>query len=237
MTQINKKNTLIVMCNGPSLGAIDFSLLEGFDTFGLNSAYRYYQENDWWPTYFGCFDFVVTRSHMKEFKALCEGDNPIKRFFFLLEFTDSPRFTLIENLIPFQTSNKWNNSEEDFKNFNDSGNSGSNACQVGACLGYKKIILLGADCNYVERVAGSEVVGNGIYQIQEDPEDNPNYWFKGYQKKGDVYCSPSREHHQRMGWHTLASRSKENGLDIVNCSPQTTLKCFRDSTLKKELGL
>ena len=81
MTQVDKKNTLVVMCNGPSLGTIDFSLLEGFDTFGLNSAYRYYKENDWWPTYFGCFDFVVTRSHMEEFKALCEGDNQIKRFF------------------------------------------------------------------------------------------------------------------------------------------------------------
>ena len=40
---------IIVMGNGPSLKNVDFKLLDGIDTFGLNSAYRAYERLNWWP--------------------------------------------------------------------------------------------------------------------------------------------------------------------------------------------
>ncbi len=62
--------TLVIMGNGPSLKKIDFDLLRSVDTFGLNAAYRAYPRLNWWPTYHGCFDFVVTDSHRDAFKKL-----------------------------------------------------------------------------------------------------------------------------------------------------------------------
>ena len=42
-------DTIVIMGNGPSLKDVDFAKLDGFDTFGLNSAYRAYERMDWWP--------------------------------------------------------------------------------------------------------------------------------------------------------------------------------------------
>ena len=42
-----KSKTIVVMRNGPSLKDVDFDMLEGFDTFGLNSAYRAYERMNW----------------------------------------------------------------------------------------------------------------------------------------------------------------------------------------------
>lgn len=154
-----KDKTLILMGNGPSLSDVDFDLLGGYDTFGLNSAYRAYPRLNWWPTYHGCFDYRVTDNHKENFINLIE-EGKIKRHFYIRDLSDNPRFTHI-NLLPYGSTNKTNNKEQDFKQFHDNGNSGANACSVGICLGYKKIILVGVDCNYVEFVDGSKKDGPG----------------------------------------------------------------------------
>ena len=103
---MNKK-TLVVMGNGPSLKDIDFELLGKFDCFGLNAAYRAYERLNWYPKYYGCFDYVVTKSHAENFKKLVESNSPIERFFYLQQVSDSPKVQKI-SLIPFGASSKWN---------------------------------------------------------------------------------------------------------------------------------
>lgn len=162
--------TIVVMGNGPSLKEVDFSLLEGFDTFGLNAAYRAYYRMDWFPTYHGCFDYRVTDNHRKSFSDLMET-NKIKQHFYIRNFSNRDNYTHI-NLLPFGSTNKMNNSVEDFRNFHDNGNSGANACSVSVCLGYKKIVLLGVDCNYVEFVEGSKTDGPGGLIMEKTPDKN-----------------------------------------------------------------
>ena len=65
--------TIILMGNGPSLADVDFADLEGYDTFGLNSAYRAYERLNWYPTYHGCFDYRVTDNHRDNFINLIEN--------------------------------------------------------------------------------------------------------------------------------------------------------------------
>ncbi|GAI03594.1 unnamed protein product, partial [marine sediment metagenome] len=60
-------DTIVIMGNGPSLKDVDFDMLNGFDTFGLNAAYRAYERMDWWPKYHGCFDYIVTESHKENY--------------------------------------------------------------------------------------------------------------------------------------------------------------------------
>ncbi|GAG76617.1 unnamed protein product, partial [marine sediment metagenome] len=70
MTKNSEKNILVIMGNGPSLKGVDFTLFQQCDTFGLNSAYRTYDKLDFYPTYFGCFDFVVCNHHKDNFAKL-----------------------------------------------------------------------------------------------------------------------------------------------------------------------
>ena len=43
---MSKDKTIVLMGNGPSLKDVDFSMLDGYDTFGLNSAYRAYHRRE-----------------------------------------------------------------------------------------------------------------------------------------------------------------------------------------------
>jgi len=228
-----KKKTLIIMGNGPSLKDVDFDMLEGFDTFGLNSAYRAYPRLNWWPTYHGCFDYRVTDNHKDKFIDLINSGK-IKKHFYIRNLSDKENFQHV-NLLPFGSTNRMNNKIEDFKNFHDNGNSGANASSVGVCLGYKKIILVGVDCNYVEFVDGSKKDGPGGLVMEKTPNKNPNYWFDDYQQKGDEYNVPAGLSFHMPTWNLFAYRAAHANIEVVNCSHITTLRGFKRMTLKEAL--
>ena len=230
---MSKKKILIVMGNAPSLRDVDFSLLDDFDTFGINSSYRAYYRMKWYPTYHGCFDHVVTENHKESFKEFVESSEAVKNFFYLQQVSDDPRVRRIE-LLPFGSSFRWNDSPADFSSFMDNGNSGANACSVGVCLGYEKIILLGIDCNYVEFVDGCKRDGAKLV-MDKTPDTNPNYWFDDYQQKGDEYNVPRGEDFHRPSWNMFAYRAAHANIEVVNCSPVSTLRCFRKGELSEEL--
>ena len=96
---MNKKETIIVMGNGPSLKTLQFSQLEGYDTFGLNSAYRAYMKMGWYPTYHGCFDYLVTENHKHSFKEFVESNQYVKRFFYLQQVSEDKRVKKINFLL------------------------------------------------------------------------------------------------------------------------------------------
>jgi len=223
---------LIVMGNGPSLKEVDFSKLVGHHSFGLNAAYRAYERLAFWPTYFGCFDNVVCKSHASNFSKLIQS-SPIERFFFLdpkhfpKEVHSSPKFQTIN----FQhTGSKLASS---FEHFTDAGNSGANACQCGILMGYKRILLLGCDCNYVERIEGSQQAENRTTLVmKETPVENPNYWFDDYQQKGDRYHVPQAQTWHQPYWKRLAKLAQKGGIQIINCSAISTLDCFPKGALE-----
>lgn len=219
---------LIVMCNGPSLKEIDVkSLLKTEDVFGMNAAYRFFEKEELYPKYFGCFDTKVTNSHRENYIKFIEN-SPIEKAFLLYPICFSPKLTVLTlhgNIGDFSTN---------FENFGYGGNTGANSCQVGICLGYTKIILIGADCNYKEVVDGAENK-NGSLVIKETPEKNPNYFFDDYQRSGDVYNYPQSSVFHKPAWERLSSFAKKNNIDIVNCSHNSKLECFRKSKIEKEI--
>ena len=226
--------TLILMGNGPSLKDVDFDMLEGFDTFGLNSAYRAYERMNWWPTYHGCFDYRVTECHRENFVNLIENSS-IKRCFYIVNISDSPNLQYI-NMKEYGSTNKWNNKLSDYDEFHDNGNSGANASSAAICMGYEKIILIGVDCNYVEFVEGSKKDGAGLI-IEKTPDINPNYWFDDYQQAGDKYNVPRGTDFHLPTWNMFAYRAAHAGVEVINCSPVTTLRCFKKMKLEDALGI
>tara|TARA_R100000808_G_C2150885_1_gene159774 strand:- start:242 stop:934 length:693 start_codon:yes stop_codon:yes gene_type:complete len=229
---MNKK-TLILMGNGPSLKDVDFDRLKEYDTFGLNSAYRAYERMNWYPTYHGCFDYRVTECHKENFINLIEN-SPIKKCFYIVPISEAEGIQYV-NMKPYGTTNKWNSNENDYADFHDNGNSGANACSAAVCMGYKKIILLGVDCNYVEFIDGSKKDGPGLI-IDKTPDKNPNYWFDDYQQAGDKYNIPRGADFHLPTWNTFAYRAAHADIEIINCSPITTLRCFKRMTLKEALN-
>lgn len=229
-----KDKILFVMGNGPSLKNIMnnpkyLEILRNNHTFGLNAAYRAYDKYNFWPTYFGCFDHVVNKSHMKEFENLVLADNSIKEFYFI---GDS---SLKQNLYTKRVSqhikfkkfnfinipiNKYTKISKDFNNYFNSGSSGANALQIGIMKGYKKIVLLGCDCNYVEKVEGANSYDKRYKNrlvISTDIKNNPNYWFSDYQKKGDQFNLPNTDIYQMGSWDNINKCCPED-VKIINCS-------------------
>ena len=226
--------TILLMGNGPSVKNVDFIKLKSseIDTFGLNVAYRIYERLDWYPTYFGCFDYVMTDCHKQNFQDLI-NNSPIQRFFFIREYFTGDKFTHCK----LQGGNFITNPiSKDFTTFFDSGNSGVNACQAAIMMGYTKIVLIGVDQNYTERVPGAIPHPNGSGLVMEyTPESNPNYWFDDYQKEGDNYNAPQLNTYQKPAWESFSTKAKNQGIEIVNCSSISTLECFPKSTLEQEI--
>lgn len=98
-----------------------------------------------------------------------------------------------------------------------------------------KIILLGVDCNYVEFVDGSKKDGPGGLVMEKTPEKNPNYWFDDYQQKGDEYNVPAGLSFHMPTWNMFAYRAAHAGIEVINCSPITTLRGFKRLSLEEAL--
>ena len=244
---INDK-ILFVMGNGPSIGEIMnnpeyLQILKNNHTFGLNAAYRAYEKYDFYPTYFGCFDYVVNESHKKSFENMVLENNPIKEFYFIGNSKDKQNLykqEVIDN-IRFQKFNfihvaidKYHGISESFDEYYNPGSSGANALQIGIMKGYKKIVLLGCDCNYVEEVDG--VIhygekGKSTLELTKNLNNNPNYWFSDYQKKGDRFNLPGTSKFQMGSWENM-SKFCPDDVEIINGSKISKIPYFPKNDFK-----
>jgi hypothetical protein len=122
---------------------------------------------------------------------------------------------------------------QSFSEFTFSGGvAGVIACLVGYLLGYKKILLLGMDCNWV--------TNNNIVDTKQ------TYWFENYFNKTEYnikeFCSEcTPESLQKMhldSWQNLKEMIEVNKLniEIINCTPNSQIPYFNKSNVKTELG-
>ena len=245
-----RSDTLIVLGNGPSLKKeyFDFIKLYDIDTFGLNAAYRFFKEINWYPTYFGCFDYSLTYSHKSNWTEMILDKNiPIKKYF-LLDIPSNESY--IRNIYPDQGILYFN--EEVQKNIKYVGRphnqdgilwpeygtlknklscTGVNAIRTGIELGYKNIIMIGHDANYKppEFFKSVNKEDKHVYKFNKMPNSNPNYFLDNYQQKGDIYCHPgnvlpvwTRFSNLVDDYNNLVS----DKVNIYNCSNISAIKEF-----------
>ena len=232
--------TLFIMGNGPSLAHIMnndkyLDYVKQHDTFCLNNFYKMMKKYNFTPTYYGCFDYVVNENKKEDYSKLVLEENEIKEFYFIgsakkgqslysQEVIDNNRFINF-NFID-KGLNGFSEISKNFDYFVDAGASGANALQIGIMKGYKKIILLGCDCNYVERVTGSNVNSSGQLIIENTIENNPNYWFPEYHSNGDTYNFPQTHVYQIGGWKNI-HKCYPNDVEILNCSEISQIPFFK----------
>jgi len=201
--------TIFIIGNGPSMKKeYLYELIKmNVDTLGMNVAYRFFNKLDWLPTYYTCLDGKVCDSHKGEFIKMMEEDNEIKEFIFYKE--NFPNYKNDRLLLKDSPPN-FKNQRYVFVT------TGSCAVRYAIEKGYKRIVLLGVDANYKEKVAERELMPNtrATFKLKEDPKDNPNYWFDGYQQKGDVYNIPNSPWHKNS-WRELSQQIKEYDVEII----------------------
>lgn len=217
-------NTLFVLGNGPSLRSVNLHDLTPFATLGMNAAYRYWKEIGWRPRYYACLDLVVGMSHRDAIAELVAetGEGAIRRFLL--------RENLIAALGPLSRSERVLNFDALQLAFPKLGvtpiTTGSHAALWAAAEGFRKIVLLGVDGKYVERVDGARPRGGIELEIVEE-KANPNYFFDGYQRKGDRYNIPNpRPGLHVEAWEAAASVLRAEGVDIVNANPNSEIRFF-----------
>jgi hypothetical protein len=228
----------VILGNGPSLRGFDFAReLEGFDTFGMNAAYRHWDKIGWYPTHYACVDTFVAMTHKDEIRRLLRNRNTygIRAFFLsanLIKVLDkdgalpcviSYPFWLIRNKflrIPSLRAGYLN--------------VGSLSLLWAAALGYRHIVLLGMDANFPVPILpeGHATAGGGskVHRIKlcASPERNPNYFFDDYQQKGDVYGqSPDANEWHKGGWQHIPEVMRGMDVHVVNANPASKVDGFQ----------
>jgi len=290
-----RNESLIILGNGQSLANFDLNSLDNLHTFGLNGAYNYYQNIQWFPKYYGGFirgpnkwDDLIEFVHENYLK--------IDRFFFLKSygekhFTNEGRITLLNKSFPkeininadkyalpitveldlayqeLENENITNLDEITEENcllidklnyqgikkyflhqpltsddyitlprykvswippisFDEfiypGGVAGVIACLVGYLMGYRKIILLGMDCEWI--------VNNNIVDTTKTYGFSNYFANKEYNIK-DFCESCTPESLQQMhltSWQNLKEMIEINNLDleIINCTPNSKMRFF-----------
>ncbi|CAH1783391.1 unnamed protein product [Owenia fusiformis] len=215
---------LVIFGNGPSLKGFNFHEVQGVDSLGMNQAYRYWSEINWYPTYYFSFDTVVNVDRSKDIIELINNSstNGIKKFFTRSNFYGrAPQFKNDPRVQVFEDYRKGRH----IVSIVSAISTGNLATRFGILMGYDKILIMGIDMNYVEHIKESEKY-KGVLKIKETPDDNPNYFFKGYQQKGDVYNVPNSNAVHVPAFRQMFGDVKKLGLkvDIYNGSPISKLK-------------
>ena len=250
---------LIILGNGPSLRGFDFQGLIGYDTIGMNAAYRYWDRINWYPTYYICLDTIVVKSHQQEIKRLIDNSDKyrIKKFFLREDFFEyQPSYRNHDKVVTYEDLIQKNITIFDCIHVT----TGSFSARLAIHEGYKNIILLGIDENYVNFIKESKLKEDITLEITETPKNNPNYFFEDYQQTGDLYQIAN--HHRiyrcncrhcngeiRRGenlhveaWRFIQQDLFDNDviaeygqLSITNCNPNSNVKYFPFLSLEEAI--
>lgn len=228
----------VVICNGPSLAGFDFNRLRGLTSIGMNAAYRQFERIDFWPTYFMGIDLRVAPYHADKYVEMIQSPEVGCSAYFLSQPTAGnvrKETGKLSGKVVAVEETRMNDQVGLYQGlFRASiiGCTGACASQLGIQMGFKRIVLLGADCNYVEMLPESkqEEQGSGIKGIRltmsDTPKENPNYWFGDYQKSGDQYHVPNAATTHMRAWKNLKKYADEKGVGIINCSESTKVPYF-----------
>jgi len=217
-----RSKSLLVLGNGPSLAEWDFNEFTNFDSVGCNSAYRHWKEISWYPSYYACLDETVLDSHKDEIVELIQNrnSNGIRLFFLRKSILESYQFlTELDEVVFLE------DLFELYRGFHiEPITTGSHSSLLAAFLGYEKVVIFGVDLNYVEKVDGAISTEGTELLITEDIKFNPNYFFKGYQCKGDRFNvpNPSKNLHLRA-WQNVKVFLERSGIVLYNANSNSKL--------------
>lgn len=212
-----------ILGNGPSLAQITLPELVDTDGFGMNAAYRFWEQISWHPSFYCCLDTIVGMSHKEAIRDLIRAR---KRH-------GIKAFLLRQNLVDWlaETGDLDGVINFDLIRFGvqpflaEPVTTGSHSLAWSCWMGYRNAFVAGVDCNYVEKIDGAETTESGTLKITND-SDNPNYFFKDYQRVGDAYNipNPSKDLHIRS-WRNVGKYLHDSA-KVFNVSAVSRMDAF-----------
>lgn len=189
-------DSAFVVGNGPSLELRVFEYFRGKTWLGMNNAFRHWQASSIYPTHYACLDPVVVASNVEAIIELI-ADSPIQEFFLHDAVRDQVESVETEKRIVFlQDFVAAEHSSVPMQpKSRDKQTTGSLACRYMLSRGYRTLYLYGIDCSYHNFLVQSVSEGGHRLSIDRTVETNPNYYFDGYQTKGDKYQVPNPAEH------------------------------------------
>ena len=224
-----------VLGNGPSLTTRIIRALPDGAWLGMNSAFRYWSKIKKYPRYYACLDPVVVKSQIDGIRELLEIDE-IKEFFLhdcvvdlVPQLSSHPKVTLLsrflaasEHAVPFSRLAL------------EKQTTGALATRFVLDRGHRRLTLIGIDCKYVERLAESAQTQGIELVIKKKVENNPNYFFSGYQEAGDKYQVPNPVVHSG-NLHLQSFVALRNDLDAA--SADVSIRVGSDRSLLSRFGI
>ncbi|MDR2574391.1 MAG: FkbM family methyltransferase [Desulfovibrio sp.] len=221
-----------ILGNGPSLRDFDFkNQLNDYDTFGMNAAYRYWDSINWYPDYYSCLDTVVSISHKDAILRLILNAEQygIRKFLLtdncIRELGEAGRRPYVYNFDRLAGKN------DSLLRACPERSTGSHTCVWAAALGYADIALLGIDSNYTNIIQEAKQAEGRphVLEIATTPEYNPNYFFDGYQVKGDTYHVPNvnlEKPTHIVTWNNIKKLIDFYGAVVVNTNKKSNVRTF-----------
>lgn len=227
-----------VIGNGPSLKGFNFQTLDGQPTFGMNAAYRFWDQWGWYPRYYSCLDLVVGLSHKEAISRLIRKRHHygIRRFLLRNNLVDAlgelGQLDCIDNFDELR--------KEDPRLFAEPVTTGSHTLAWAAHLGFKNIVLLGIDANYTNFIKAAKNVGGIKLEITSTPQQNPNYFFADYQRTGDQFQIPNEypdDPTHINAWKPVAKSLYGKGVFVINANSKSALAEFHKAALDQAVSL
>ncbi len=229
----NRSDTIYIIGNGPSLNKIDLSKLKGKDTISFNRAYIAYDDWGFYPKYFMTADPVVLQNIKEKVKELIET-SPIEKFF--LPAWSGEYFGNNEKICYLNFRGSWFLKRriwgKEFNRLSIIANVGATSIPILKILGYKNYVILGTDCNYIEKdIKNVNIEYNPddrtgrqiVYKSSGDSD--PNHFRSDYFGAGTEYSKPQQQNHYK-GWEFIAKRMKREKINIILCSPGSRLSAL-----------
>jgi Protein of unknown function DUF115 len=211
--------TCVVIGNGPSLRDVDFSLLKGVDTFGLNRIYLMRDQNGFVPTW----HVVVNDILLEQFSAEIQTVESV----LFIPVRHRWRFSRSSDIHAFKVRFDDTLATDITRGVAVGGTVTNVALQLAYYLGYQKVILLGVDHRYVNDGRPNEELTS--------QSDDPNHFAPNYFGKGVRWNAPDLERSE-IGFLQAKHMFEESGRRIVDCTINGALEIFPKSDLKRELS-
>lgn len=206
----------VIVCNGTSLNDVNFELLDGIFTFGLNKINLLFKKNSFRPSVIVSVNPLVIEQNSKFFSA-----------------TEIPTYldSSARGLLPYISKNVTFLHSSDFPSFSKdcsmSVYQGYTATyvtlQLAYHMGFARIALIGCDHNFLLDGLPNQVIYNQDIDQNHFSEDyfTQNQPWQMADLKGSEYA------------YDMARQAYEiDGRLIVNATPGSKLKVFKEVDLK-----
>ncbi len=211
LKDIHRGERCFIIGNGPSLRQTDLSKLRNERTIGMNRIFLMFPELDFTPSYYACVNDLVIEQSAEEIAKLTmprfigwrgrKWVKPAENQSYIYTTYSGPRFATDAS------GRIW-----------EGGTVTYTSLQLAFHLGFKQVVLIGVDHNYVTQgKPNATVVSQG---------DDPNHFHPGYFGKGLRWQLPDLEAWDQA--YALARHTYEqSGREVIDATVGGKLQVFR----------